>query len=96
MAGPEGLSRRRAVNMHALLATGVKADEAPEILGVVIINPEDGASWPRLARGLSLRGIMQIHLAHSERSIGRAAWGSTRATGGFVFARRAPWLHAYP
>jgi hypothetical protein len=40
MAGPEGLSRRRAVNMHALLATGVKADEAPEILGVVITNPK--------------------------------------------------------
>jgi hypothetical protein len=36
----------RVINVHALLATGVNADEHREILGLEVTSGEDGAGWP--------------------------------------------------
>jgi transposase-like protein len=43
----------RAVNVHALLATGVNADGYREILGLHVTSAEDGAGWLAFFRDLA-------------------------------------------
>ncbi len=54
---PEVREGDRTVNMHALIATGVKADGHREILGLDVATAEDGAGWLAFLRAWTPRPI---------------------------------------
>jgi transposase-like protein len=56
----------RAVNVHALLATGVNADGYREILGLQVSSAEDGAGWLSFFRDLTARGLSGVALVTSD------------------------------
>jgi len=56
----------RRVNVHALLATGVKADGYREILGLQVTSAEDGAGWLGFFRALTARGLTGVRLVTSD------------------------------
>ena len=56
----------RAVNVHALLATGVNADGHREILGIHVASGEDGAGWLAFFRDLVARGLSGVPLVTSD------------------------------
>ncbi|TWF82237.1 transposase-like protein [Pseudonocardia hierapolitana] len=56
----------RVVNVHALLATGVKADGHREILGLQVTSAEDGAGWLGFFRDLTARGLTGVRLVTSD------------------------------
>lgn len=68
----------RVVNVHALVAVGVKADGYREILGVEVTSAEDGAGWLAFFRGLVARGLSGVRLVTSDAHAGLvAAIGAT-------------------
>jgi len=56
----------RIVNVAALVATGVNAAGAREILGLDIVTSEDGAGWTAFLRGLVARGLSGVRLVISD------------------------------
>jgi transposase-like protein len=56
----------RIVNVAALVATGVSAAGAREILGLDIVTSEDGAGWTAFLRGLVARGLSGVRLVISD------------------------------
>jgi putative transposase len=54
------------VNVAALVATGVNAAGAREILGLDIVTSEDGAGWTAFLRGLVARGLSGVRLVISD------------------------------
>src|SRR5260370_4346691 len=56
----------RAVNVHALIATGVNADGKREILGLHVASSEDGAGWLAFLRGLAAPRLSAVHLPTSD------------------------------
>src|SRR5215218_7924468 len=56
----------RVVNVHALVATGVKADGHREILGLQVTSAEDGAGWLAFFRDLTARGLGGVQLVTSD------------------------------
>jgi putative transposase len=64
--------------VHALLATGVKADGHREILGLDVTSGQDGAGWLAFFRGLVARGLTGTMLVTSDAHAGLvAAIGAT-------------------
>jgi hypothetical protein len=45
------------VNVHALIAIGVNAEDYREILGIDVSTAEDGAGWLTFWRSLTARGL---------------------------------------
>ena len=56
----------RIVNVAALVATGVNAAGAREILGLDIVTSEDGPGWTAFLRGLVARGLSRVRLVISD------------------------------
>src|SRR6187200_2003573 len=63
----------RVARVHALIATGVNADEHREILGLEVTSAEDGAGWLAFFRGLVARGLSGVKLATSDAHSGLVA-----------------------
>src|SRR3954452_1234590 len=63
----------RVVPVHALVATGVNADEHREILGVQVTTSEDGAGWLGFFRDLTARGLSGVKLVTSDAHAGLVA-----------------------
>src|SRR3989441_10159148 len=78
----------RIVNIAALVATGVNAAGDREILGLDLVNSEDGAGWLAFVRSLVARGLSGVRLVISDAHPGlvdaiastlpRAAWQRCR------------------
>jgi putative transposase len=60
----------RIVAVHALIATGVNAAGAREILGIDVASSEDGAGWLAFLRGLVARGLSGVALVTSDDHAG--------------------------
>ena len=56
----------RTVNVHALVAVGVNADGAREVLGLDVCSDEDGAGWLAFLRSLTARGLSGVKLVISD------------------------------
>ena len=56
----------RVVNVHALVAVGVKADGHRELLGLQVASAEDGAGWLAFFRDLVARGLSGVLLVTSD------------------------------
>ena len=52
--------------MHALIAVGVNADGAREVLGLDVASQEDGAGWLAFLRSLTARGLSGVRLVISD------------------------------
>ncbi|MFG1892389.1 IS256 family transposase, partial [Micromonospora sp. NPDC049051] len=63
----------RTVNVHALVAVGVNADGAREVLGVDVASDEDGAGWLAFLRSLTARGLSGVRLVISDAHAGLVA-----------------------
>src|SRR5918911_875221 len=63
----------RTVNVHALVAVGVNADGAGEVLGLDITADEDGAGWLAFLRSLTARGLCGVRLVISDAHRGLVA-----------------------
>jgi transposase-like protein len=63
----------RTVNVHALVAVGVNADGAREVLGLDITADEDGAGWLAFLRSLTARGLCGVRLVISDAHRGLVA-----------------------
>ena len=60
----------RTVNVHCLIAAGVKAEGYREILGIDVTSSEDGAGWLAFLRGLAARGLSGVRLVTSDDHAG--------------------------
>ena len=56
----------RVVSLAVVVAVGVNADGAREVLGVDVGPSEDGAFWLAFLRGLVARGLRGVHLVVSD------------------------------
>jgi transposase-like protein len=56
----------RIANVACVIATGVNAAGAREILGLDLHTSEDGAGWTAFLRGLVARGLSGVHLVISD------------------------------
>lgn len=56
----------RVVNASVLIATGVNAEGAREILGLDLVTSEDGAGWLAFCRSLVARGLTGVMLVVSD------------------------------
>ena len=56
----------RIANVACVVATGVNAAGAREILGLDLHTSEDGAGWTAFLRGLVARGLSGVHLVISD------------------------------
>ena len=56
----------RIVNVACVIATGVNANGAREVLGLDVITTEDGAGWLAFLRGLVARGLSGVQLVVSD------------------------------
>ncbi|MDQ3906584.1 MAG: IS256 family transposase [Actinomycetota bacterium] len=63
----------RVVNVHALIATGVNADEHREIWGLDVASAKDGAGWLAFWRGLVARGLSGVQLITADAHPGLVA-----------------------
>lgn len=61
------------VGVHALVATGVNADEHREILGLHVTTSEDGAGWLAFFRDLVARCLTGVKLVTSDAHQGLVA-----------------------
>jgi transposase-like protein len=68
----------RIINVAVVIAVGVNADGHREVLGLDVINTEDGAGWLAFLRGLVARGLAGVSLVISDAHTGLVdAIGST-------------------
>lgn len=60
----------RIINVHVLIAVGVRADGHREILGLDAATADDGAGWPAFLRSLIAPGLSGVQLVISDAYMG--------------------------
>lgn len=62
--------RGRVISRAVVVATGVRADGAREVLGLAVGDSEDGVFWAEFFRSLRSRGLAGVKLVISDHHLG--------------------------